>query len=93
MLVLISQMFGCGALAQVTLSEGSHGLFLTANLAFGFAATLGILICGQVSGRQTPLKLHLKLLLCMAIKTGLSFIKDSLWMNPWDEGTCFSHLF
>ncbi|XDV13782.1 hypothetical protein PO909_002118 [Leuciscus waleckii] len=43
-------MFGCGAVAQVILSEGSHGRFLTINLAFGFAATLGILVCGQVSG-------------------------------------------
>lgn len=68
-------MFGCGAVAQVVLSEGSHGLFLTVNLAFGFAATLGILVCGQVSGRQTPLKLHLKLMLCVAIKTGPSFYK------------------
>ncbi|KAA0717352.1 Aquaporin-3 [Triplophysa tibetana] len=47
---LILVMFGCGAVAQVVLSEGSHGRFLTINLAFGFAATLGILICGQVSG-------------------------------------------
>ncbi|XP_051968273.1 aquaporin-3-like [Xyrauchen texanus] len=47
---LILVMFGCGAVAQVVLSQGSHGLFLTVNLAFGFAATLGILVCGQVSG-------------------------------------------
>lgn len=47
---LILVMFGCGAVAQVKLSEGSHGQFLTVNLAFGFAATLGILVCGQVSG-------------------------------------------
>nr|AOE47045.1 SfGFP/Aqp3aR225L fusion protein [Cloning vector pCS2-sfGFP-DrAqp3a_tVBU1]ARU79058.1 SfGFP-Aqp3aR220Q fusion [Cloning vector ef1a:DsRed_ef1a:sfGFP-DrAqp3a_WT] len=47
---LILVMFGCGSLAQLKLSEGSHGLFLTANLAFGFGATLGILVCGQVSG-------------------------------------------
>ena len=37
------------------LSGGSHGAFLTVNLAFGFAATLGILISGQVSG-EGPLK-------------------------------------
>ncbi|CAK6963601.1 aquaporin-3-like [Scomber scombrus] len=43
-------MFGCGAVAQWVLSGGSHGSFLTVNLAFGFAATLGILVCGQVSG-------------------------------------------
>lgn len=43
-------MFGCGAVAQLILSGGSHGMFLTVNFAFGFAATLGILVCGQVSG-------------------------------------------
>ncbi|KAL6470675.1 hypothetical protein MHYP_G00217940 [Metynnis hypsauchen] len=47
---LILVMFGCGALAQLVLSEGSHGIFLTVNFAFGFAAMLGILVCGQVSG-------------------------------------------
>ncbi|KAE8636846.1 hypothetical protein XENTR_v10003165 [Xenopus tropicalis] len=43
-------MFGCGSVAQVVLSKGSHGQFLTVNLAFGFAVMLGILISGQVSG-------------------------------------------
>ncbi|XP_030048735.1 aquaporin-3 [Microcaecilia unicolor] len=47
---LILVMFGCGSVAQVVLSKGSHGQFLTVNLAFGFAVTLGILIAGQVSG-------------------------------------------
>ncbi|CAI5650631.1 aquaporin-3-like [Oreochromis niloticus] len=47
---LILVMFGCGAVAQRVLSGGSHGLFLTVNFAFGFAAMLGILVCGQVSG-------------------------------------------
>ncbi|XP_052411317.1 aquaporin-3-like [Carassius gibelio] len=47
---LILVMFGCGAVAQMVLSEKSHGRFLSVNLAFGFAATLGILVCGQVSG-------------------------------------------
>lgn len=46
----VSQMFGCGAVAQLVLSKGTHGMFLTVNFAFGFAATLGILVCGQVSG-------------------------------------------
>lgn len=50
-LSLSLQMFGCGALAQQVLSNGTHGIFLTVNLAFGFAATLGILVCGQISGR------------------------------------------
>ncbi|XP_042251297.1 aquaporin-3-like [Thunnus maccoyii] len=47
---LILVMFGCGAVAQLVLSGGSHGTFLTVNLAFGFAATLGVLVSGQVSG-------------------------------------------
>lgn len=47
---LILVMFGCGAVAQGLLSGGSHGRFLTVNFAFGFGATLGILVCGQVSG-------------------------------------------
>ncbi|XP_007258373.2 aquaporin-3a [Astyanax mexicanus] len=47
---LILVMFGCGSVAQFTLSGGTHGIFLAVNLAFGFAATLGILVCGQVSG-------------------------------------------
>uniref|UniRef100_A0A452TIA5 Aquaporin-3 n=2 Tax=Ursus maritimus TaxID=29073 RepID=A0A452TIA5_URSMA len=44
------QMFGCGSVAQVVLSRGTHGGFLTINLAFGFAVTLGILVAGPVSG-------------------------------------------
>ncbi|XP_075953356.1 aquaporin-3-like [Anarhichas minor] len=47
---LILVMFGCGAVAQLVLSRGSHGTFLTVNFAFGFAATLGILVSGQISG-------------------------------------------
>ncbi|KFQ47932.1 PREDICTED: aquaporin-3 [Nestor notabilis] len=47
---LILVLFGCGSVAQTLLSRGSHGGFLTVNLAFGFAVTLGILIAGQVSG-------------------------------------------
>lgn len=52
---LCLQMFGCGAVAQLVLSGGTHGMFLTVNFAFGFAATLGILVCGQVSGKQSLL--------------------------------------
>ncbi|KPP68012.1 aquaporin-3-like [Scleropages formosus] len=47
---LILVMFGCGSVAQLVLSGGSHGMFLTVNFAFGFAAMLGILVCGQISG-------------------------------------------
>ncbi|XP_034564897.1 aquaporin-3-like [Notolabrus celidotus] len=47
---LILVMFGCGSVAQLVLSRGSHGTFLSVNLAFGFAATLGILASGRISG-------------------------------------------
>ncbi|KAG5281101.1 hypothetical protein AALO_G00067440 [Alosa alosa] len=47
---LILVMFGCGSVAQLTLSKGTHGMFFTVNFAFGFAAMLGILVSGQVSG-------------------------------------------
>ncbi|KAK1174133.1 aquaporin-3-like [Acipenser oxyrinchus oxyrinchus] len=47
---LVLVMFGCGSVAQLVLSGGSHGQFLTVNFAFGFAATLGVLVSGQVSG-------------------------------------------
>ncbi|KAM6975798.1 aquaporin-3-like [Tautogolabrus adspersus] len=47
---LILVMFGCASVAQLVLSRGSHGTFLSVNLAFGFAATLGILVSGQISG-------------------------------------------
>uniref|UniRef100_A0A3P8RST5 Aquaporin-3 n=1 Tax=Amphiprion percula TaxID=161767 RepID=A0A3P8RST5_AMPPE len=47
---LILVMFGCGSVAQMLLSEGSHGTFLSVNLAFGFAVTLAILVSGQISG-------------------------------------------
>lgn len=50
--IVCLQMFGCGAVAQLVLSGGTHGMFLTVNFAFGFAATLGILVCGQVSGKE-----------------------------------------
>ncbi|KAM3599228.1 uncharacterized protein V6R79_002289 [Siganus canaliculatus] len=47
---LILVMFGCGAVAQLVLSRGSHGTFLSVNFAFGFAAALGVVVSGQVSG-------------------------------------------
>ncbi|XP_054842762.1 aquaporin-3 [Eublepharis macularius] len=47
---LVLVLFGCGSVAQIVLSRQTHGTFLTVNLAFGFAVTLGILIAGQISG-------------------------------------------
>uniref|UniRef100_A0A8B9TGA6 Aquaporin-3 n=1 Tax=Anas platyrhynchos TaxID=8839 RepID=A0A8B9TGA6_ANAPL len=43
----LMHLFGCGSVAQIVLSRGTHGGFLTVNLAFGFAVMLGILISGR----------------------------------------------
>ncbi|XP_069778867.1 aquaporin-3-like [Narcine bancroftii] len=47
-LVLVT--FSCGAVAQVILSRGTHGQFMTVNFAIGLALMLGILVAGHVSG-------------------------------------------
>ncbi|CAL8406180.1 unnamed protein product [Arctogadus glacialis] len=47
-LSLLLQTFGCGSVAQMLLSRGSHSAFLTVNLTFGFAAMLGILFSGKM---------------------------------------------
>ncbi|CAM9436935.1 unnamed protein product [Lampetra fluviatilis] len=43
-------LFGCGSVAQVELSGGLKGQFLTINLAFGFAVTMGLHAAAGVSG-------------------------------------------
>ncbi|CAN0076476.1 unnamed protein product [Lampetra planeri] len=43
-------LFGCGSVAQVELSDGTKGRFLTINLAFGFAVTMGAYCAAGVSG-------------------------------------------
>jgi aquaporin-3 len=47
-LVLIA--FGCGSVAQAKLGGHDFGSFLTINLAWGIAVTLGICVSGAVSG-------------------------------------------
>ncbi|KAG8012113.1 Aquaporin-3 [Nibea albiflora] len=50
---LILVMFGCGAVAQLVLSGGSHGMFLTVNFAFGFCCHIrhpGLLVRCQIIG-------------------------------------------
>jgi MIP family channel proteins len=48
MFVLI--VFGTGVVAQVVLSGGSHGSYLSINLAWGIAVTMGVYVAGGVSG-------------------------------------------
>ncbi|XP_072920339.1 aquaporin-3-like isoform X5 [Hemitrygon akajei] len=46
---LIHTMLGCGAIAQFTLSCGTHTEFLSVTFAIGFAVALGILVTSKVS--------------------------------------------
>jgi len=43
-------VFGTGVVAQVVLSEQTHGTYLSINLAWGLAVTMGIYAAGGVSG-------------------------------------------
>src|SRR5215813_13787470 len=47
-LVLIA--FGAGVVAQVVLSNKQNGQYLSINIAWGFAVTMGIYIAGGISG-------------------------------------------
>ncbi|MGH9843177.1 MAG: MIP/aquaporin family protein, partial [Blastocatellia bacterium] len=47
-LVLIA--FGAGVVAQVVLSGEKNGVYLSINIAWGFAVTMGIYVAGGVSG-------------------------------------------
>ncbi|ELT96542.1 hypothetical protein CAPTEDRAFT_164915 [Capitella teleta] len=43
-------VFGDGSVAQVVLSKGAAGTFLTINIAWGFAVAMGVWVSGGVSG-------------------------------------------
>jgi MIP family channel proteins len=45
-------VFGAGVVAQVVLSGGTHGGYLSINLAWGIAVTMGVYVAGTVSGGQ-----------------------------------------
>ena len=45
-------VFGAGVVAQVVLSGGSHGSYLSINLAWGIGVTMGVFVAGTVSGGQ-----------------------------------------
>lgn len=47
-LVLIA--FGAGVVAQVVLSKQQNGVYLSINMAWGFAVTMGIYVAGGVTG-------------------------------------------
>lgn len=43
-------LFGCGAVAQVVLSRQTSGEYLSINLGWAFAVTMGVYVSGGVSG-------------------------------------------
>jgi MIP family channel proteins len=45
-------VFGAGVVAQVVLSGGKNGGYLSINLAWGLAVTMGVYVAGTVSGGQ-----------------------------------------
>ncbi|KAF4038227.1 Major intrinsic protein [Phytophthora infestans] len=48
--MLVFMLFGTGVVAQVVLSKGSKGEFLSINLCWGLGILFGIHVCGGVSG-------------------------------------------
>ena len=66
-LVLIA--FGAGVVAQVVLSNKQNGEYLSINIAWGFAVTMGVYVAGGVSGA------HLN----PAVTLALAFRRDIPW--------------
>ncbi len=68
-LVLIA--FGAGVVAQVVLSNNQNGTYLSINLAWGFAVTMGIYVAGGVSGAH----LNPAVTLALAVRRDLPWSK------------------
>lgn len=52
--------FGVAVVAQVVLSREANGTFLSINLAWGAAVTMGVYVAGGVSGRTSTRRLPLR---------------------------------
>ena len=68
-LVLI--VFGSAVVAQVTLSGGSHGSYLSINLGWGLAVVMGVFVAGGVSGAH----LNPAVTLALAVHRGFPWAK------------------
>lgn len=57
-------MFGCGAVAQVLLSNYKNGEYLSINLGWAFAVTMGVYVAGGVSGAHLNPAVTLAVAVC-----------------------------
>jgi MIP family channel proteins len=64
-------VFGAGVVAQVVLSGGQNGGYLSINIAWGIAVTMGVYVAGTVSGGQ----LNPAVTLAVAIHRGFPWAK------------------
>jgi MIP family channel proteins len=64
-------LFGCGVVAQVVLSRQTAGEYLSINLAWGLAVTMGVYVAGGVSGAH----LNPAVTIALAVLRGFSWSK------------------
>lgn len=55
----VSQLFGCGSVAQTVLSKGALGEPLTIDIGFTVGVMMAVYMAGGVSGKSAP---HTKLM-------------------------------
>lgn len=63
--------FGAGVVAQVVLSKQQNGTYLSINIAWGFAVTMGIYVAGGVTGAH----LNPAVTLALAVRRALAWSK------------------
>lgn len=51
--VLVSQLFGCGSVAQTVLSRGALGEPLTIHIGFTLGVMMAVYMAGGVSGKNS----------------------------------------
>ena len=59
-------MFGVGVVAQIVLSGGANGQYLSINIGWGLAVTMGVYVAGGVSGAH----LNPAVTLALAVRRG-----------------------